>query len=166
MQSTSNVYYDPINVAFYDGPDQKHPIANFTIPEFYQRERSTVDYSGMVNATGFDFDGAKQEISANGFKVFRVGLETSVRYDFYGFWKTRRPSQKHSIAKLIIPEFYQGEDSTINYSGMMNATGFDLDGAKQEISANRFRVFRVGLETSVRYDFYWFRKTRRLTGEN
>ncbi|KAF3338564.1 Protein NDR1 [Carex littledalei] len=94
----SSIYYDPINVTFYDSPSQNHSIANFTILEFNLKEGiSTVDYTGMVNATGFDLDGAKREISANGFKVFRVGLETSVRYDYYLFWKTKRYGYRKGV---------------------------------------------------------------------
>ncbi|KAJ3705425.1 hypothetical protein LUZ61_009130 [Rhynchospora tenuis] len=93
----SNVYYDPVNVTFYDSPNQNHSIANFTIPEFtvkqseYKAFKSTEEVkSGVVNTTGLDFEAAKREIAANGFKVFHVSVETSVRHDYYVFWKTKR----------------------------------------------------------------------------
>ncbi|KAJ4752548.1 NON RACE-SPECIFIC DISEASE RESISTANCE 1 family protein [Rhynchospora pubera] len=93
----SNIYYDPIKVTFYENPNHNHSIANFTIPEFYQTSSSEVDYSGTVNATGLDLEAAKREIAADGFKIFHVGLKTSLRYDLYGFWKTGRSGYRSGV---------------------------------------------------------------------
>ncbi|KAF3338565.1 Protein NDR1 [Carex littledalei] len=94
--NSPDVYYDPINVTFYDSPSQDHSIANFTVPEF-DLIKDEIEYWGMVNTTGLDLDGAKREISANGFKVFRVGLETSVTYNYYNFWKTKRYGYREGV---------------------------------------------------------------------
>ncbi|KAJ3700996.1 hypothetical protein LUZ61_004701 [Rhynchospora tenuis] len=91
------VYYDPINVTFYDSPSQNHSIANFTIPKFSQRIDSEVDRRGTANATGLEVEAAKREIATNGFKVFHLGLETSVRYQLYVFWKTKRHGYRRGV---------------------------------------------------------------------
>ncbi|KAJ3705428.1 hypothetical protein LUZ61_009133 [Rhynchospora tenuis] len=75
-ETLSNAYFDPVNITFYDSPNQNHSIANFTIPEFIVKQ--------------FEVKAAKREIAANGFKVFHVSVETMVRHDCYAFWKTKR----------------------------------------------------------------------------
>ncbi|KAJ4818299.1 NON RACE-SPECIFIC DISEASE RESISTANCE 1 family protein [Rhynchospora pubera] len=97
LEQYSKIYYDPINITFYDSPNKNNSIANFILPDFFEREHSEVDYSGTVNATGLDLETAKREIANNGFKVFHVALATSVRYDFYGFWKTGRSGYSRSV---------------------------------------------------------------------
>ncbi|KAJ3700998.1 hypothetical protein LUZ61_004703 [Rhynchospora tenuis] len=97
LEPYSKIYYDPLNITFYDSPNQNNSIAEFTLPDFFEREQSDVDYSGTVNAAGLDLETAKSEIATNGFKVFRVALATSVRYDFYGFWKTGRSGYSRSV---------------------------------------------------------------------
>ncbi|KAJ3674030.1 hypothetical protein LUZ60_006022 [Juncus effusus] len=90
------VYYDPINVTFYDNPNQNHSIANFIIPRFSQDEADdddgpdVVHKGGTMNTTGLDVLTAVKEIMTNGFKVFRVDLVVSARYKVFFFWKTER----------------------------------------------------------------------------
>ncbi|KAJ4801301.1 NON RACE-SPECIFIC DISEASE RESISTANCE 1 family protein [Rhynchospora pubera] len=108
IEKFSNVYYDPVNITLYDSPNQNHSIANFTIPEFTVKAVELNAFSGAVNATGIDFKAAKREIAANGFKVFHVSVETSVRYDYYGFWKTKRYGYR------------RGEDVKIGDTGAAN----------------------------------------------
>lgn len=97
----TKVFTDSINLTFYDGPSQNNSIANFIVPKFYIGRGKEVHYSGMANAIGLDLDDANLEISAHGFKVFRLRLETSVRYEYYWFCKTRRYGyRKGAIAKI------------------------------------------------------------------
>ncbi|KAJ4745600.1 NON RACE-SPECIFIC DISEASE RESISTANCE 1 family protein [Rhynchospora pubera] len=112
MGKLSSVYFDPVNITFYDSPNQNHSIANFTIPEFTAESREPFEegkvMSGAVNATGLDLEAAKREIATNGFKVFHLSAETSVRYDFYLFWKTKRYGYR------------SGEDVKIGDTGAAN----------------------------------------------
>ncbi|XP_078166301.1 protein NDR1-like [Carex rostrata] len=118
-----DVFYDPINVTFYDSPSQDHSIANFTVPKF-DLTKDEVEYWGMANATGLDLDGAKREITANGFKVFRVGLEASVKYNFFHFWKTKRYGYK------------EGVDVKIGDTGAAEKFGNDFVGIRALIMLN------------------------------
>ncbi|KAJ3700997.1 hypothetical protein LUZ61_004702 [Rhynchospora tenuis] len=105
LERFSNVYYDPINVTFYDSPNRNHSVANFTIPELTVKHKPRVNdrrvKSGAVNATGLDLEGAKREIAANGFKIFNVSLETSVRYDYYALWKSKRHAYRADVGVKI-----------------------------------------------------------------
>ncbi|KAF3338566.1 Protein NDR1 [Carex littledalei] len=119
-----DVYYDPINVTFYDSPSQDHSIANFTVPEF-DLIKDEIEYWGMVNATGLDLDGAKREISAKGFKVFRVGLETSVSYKYYYFWKTKRYGCREGV-DVKIGDTGEAEKFGNNFVGIRALIMFNL----------------------------------------
>ncbi|XP_012070741.1 protein NDR1-like [Jatropha curcas] len=82
------VYYDPVNVTFFDSPNRTHSIGNFTIPKFYQGRNKKAIKSGEINDTGLDIEAVLRAVS-NGSVVFRVDMATSVRNKFVVF-KTKR----------------------------------------------------------------------------
>ncbi|KAJ3691380.1 hypothetical protein LUZ61_020544 [Rhynchospora tenuis] len=122
----SHVYYDSINVTFYANPKHKDSIATFTIPEFDQEENTKVDYGGTVNATGLDFEAAKREITTNGFTLFRVELEASVRYDCFVFWKTGWSGYRRAVDVKITDTGAGAADLGINILFWVIVTGVVL----------------------------------------
>ncbi|KAJ4832437.1 hypothetical protein Tsubulata_017099 [Turnera subulata] len=83
------VYYDPVNITFYDSPNRSHSIGNYTIPKFRQGHNKKAMKNGTVETTGLDRQAVFRAVSANGSAVFRVDLATSVRYRII-FFKTKR----------------------------------------------------------------------------
>ncbi|XP_061975019.1 protein NDR1-like [Populus nigra] len=84
------VYYDPINVTFFDSPNRSHFIGNFTIPKFYQGHKKKATKNFTI--PNIDRKVVVQAIPAgNGSTTtsFRVDLATSVRYKILMF-KTKR----------------------------------------------------------------------------
>ncbi|KAJ9153717.1 hypothetical protein P3X46_027130 [Hevea brasiliensis] len=82
------VYYDPVNVTFFDSPNKTHFIGNFTIPNFYQGHKKKATKNGSFNARGLDWEAVSLAVS-NGSAVFRVDMATSVRYKIMA-WQTKR----------------------------------------------------------------------------
>ncbi|OAY55046.1 protein NDR1 [Manihot esculenta] len=82
------VYYDPINVTFFDNPNKNHSIGNFTIQKFYQGHKKKATKGGDFNASGLDVEAISRAIS-NGSAIFRVDIATAVRYKIMA-WKTKR----------------------------------------------------------------------------
>ncbi|KAF2285827.1 hypothetical protein GH714_008281 [Hevea brasiliensis] len=71
------VYYDPVNVTFFDNPNRNHPIGNFTILKFYQGHKKAATKGGDFNASGLDLAAVSRAIS-NGSAIFQVDMETSM----------------------------------------------------------------------------------------
>ncbi|XP_015577079.3 protein NDR1-like [Ricinus communis] len=85
------VYYDPVNVTFFDSPKRNHTVGNFVIPEFYQGHKKKATKGGEINLTAssaFDQDAVSRAVS-NGSAVIRVDMATRVRYKIMA-WKTKR----------------------------------------------------------------------------
>ena len=82
------VYYDPINVTFFDNPNRSHFIGNFIIPKFYQGHKKKATKKNISN---IDQKVVFQAIPVNRSTTtfFRVDLATSVRYKILMF-KTKR----------------------------------------------------------------------------
>ncbi|XP_037492481.1 protein NDR1 [Jatropha curcas] len=78
------VYYDPVNVTFFDSPNRTHLIGNFTIPKFYQGHKKKAMKPGQINDTRLDRKAVLRAVS-NGLAVFRVDISTSVRYKILAF---------------------------------------------------------------------------------
>ncbi|KAL3612602.1 hypothetical protein D5086_003622 [Populus alba] len=82
------VYYDPINVTFFDSRNRSHFIGNSTIPKFYQGHKKKATKNSTIS--NFDRKVVVQAIPVNGSTTFfRVDLATSVRYKILMF-KTKR----------------------------------------------------------------------------
>ncbi|CAK7338362.1 unnamed protein product [Dovyalis caffra] len=81
------VYYDPVNVTFFDSPNRSHVLGNFTIPKFYQGHKKKATKSGTVST--IDRGVVSRAVPANATALFRVDLATSVRYKILMF-KTKR----------------------------------------------------------------------------
>ncbi|KAJ3694818.1 hypothetical protein LUZ60_000195 [Juncus effusus] len=92
-----SLYYDPVNITFYDNPNRLHSVANFTAPHFDQGWGVETKKGGTVNTTGFDREAAMKSISANGYWIIRVDLVTSFRYK--AWWKSR--TQKYKVGADI-----------------------------------------------------------------
>ncbi|XP_050215853.1 protein NDR1-like [Mercurialis annua] len=85
------VYYDPVNVTFFDNPTRNHSIGNFTITKFHQGHKKKATKGGEISlnsSSGFDQEAVFRAVS-NGSAVFRVDMVTSVKYKIM-FWKTKR----------------------------------------------------------------------------
>ena len=89
------VYYDPINVTFFDSPDRSHSIGSSTITKFYQGHKKRATKNGTI--PNIDRDEVSREAQGNGSKViFWVDLATSVRYKILMF-KTKRDKIKVGV---------------------------------------------------------------------
>ncbi|KAF9672950.1 hypothetical protein SADUNF_Sadunf11G0097600 [Salix dunnii] len=78
------VYYDPINVTFFDSPNRSRSIGSSTITKFYQGHKKRATKNGTI--ANIDRD----ELPGNGSTAFFwVDLATSVRYKILMF-KTKR----------------------------------------------------------------------------
>ncbi|KAJ3694856.1 hypothetical protein LUZ60_000233 [Juncus effusus] len=86
------IYYDPINITFYDSPNRVHCIANFVAPRFHQSGDGEEEKVGTVITNGFDREAAMRNISAEGHWVVRVDLSTSIRYNL--LWSSRMHKYK------------------------------------------------------------------------
>ncbi|KAJ6770554.1 LATE EMBRYOGENESIS ABUNDANT (LEA) HYDROXYPROLINE-RICH GLYCOPROTEIN FAMILY-RELATED [Salix purpurea] len=80
------VYYDPINVTFFDSPNRSHSIGSSTITKFYQGHKKKATKNGTTNISR---DEVSRAAPGNGSTVFWVDLATSVRYKILMF-KTKR----------------------------------------------------------------------------
>uniref|UniRef100_A0A2P2MZ88 Uncharacterized protein MANES_03G123200 n=1 Tax=Rhizophora mucronata TaxID=61149 RepID=A0A2P2MZ88_RHIMU len=96
LQNTNDekgVYYDPVNVTFFDSPNRSHSIGNYTIPKFYQGHKKKATKPGQFQTSGLDRQAVVHEISVKRWAVFRVDMATSVRYKIL-LWKTKRHTIK------------------------------------------------------------------------
>lgn len=82
------VYYDPVNVTFFDSPNKSHFIGNFNIPKFYQGHKKKATKGGNFSPSGVDWKAVSLAVS-NGSAVFHVNMATWVRYKIMA-WKTKR----------------------------------------------------------------------------
>lgn len=80
------IYYDPVNLTFYDNPNRSHVMGNHTIPGFYQGHKKKAKKDGAleVNTTL-----VTKAAYPNGTAYFRVDLATAVRFKIMA-WKTKR----------------------------------------------------------------------------
>ncbi|XP_059662524.1 protein NDR1-like [Cornus florida] len=79
------IHYDALNLTIYYGENQSHPVANKTIPGFYQGHKKKAHRKESVNTYGVPW----AAISSNGTAFFRVDLSTKVRFKIM-FWNTKR----------------------------------------------------------------------------
>lgn len=73
------IFYDDLNVTFYDAPNKSHVIGTSVIPRFYQGHGKKAKKSGNVTINK----------TVNGSAVFAVDLATAVRFKILA-WKTKR----------------------------------------------------------------------------
>ncbi|KAJ6670177.1 hypothetical protein OIU85_009362 [Salix viminalis] len=89
------VYYDPINVTFFDNSNRSHFIGNFTVPKFYQGHKKKARKNFTI--PNINREVVIQAIPVNGSAAFfRVDLATSVRYKILMF-KTKRDKIKVGV---------------------------------------------------------------------
>lgn len=83
------VYYDNISLTFFYGPNTSFPIANYTVPGFYQGHGKQARRKSVVEAHGQPWDAAFKNVSNGTVSIFRVGLSTKLRFKII-FWHTKR----------------------------------------------------------------------------
>lgn len=80
------IYYDAINLTFYDFPNKSHLMGNYTIPGFYQGHKKKATRLETVDLNKTLLSKATYP---NGTAKFRVDLATAVRFKIMA-WKTKR----------------------------------------------------------------------------
>ncbi|OMO80553.1 hypothetical protein CCACVL1_12896 [Corchorus capsularis] len=80
------IKYAPVNVTFYDFPNRSHVIGSGQIPGFYQGHKKKATKPGNTTASTAV---ALKAVSENGTGVFRVDLETAVKFKIM-FWYTKK----------------------------------------------------------------------------
>ncbi|KAL2523668.1 Protein NDR1 [Abeliophyllum distichum] len=83
------VHYDNISLTFFYGPNTSLPIANYTVPGFYQGHGKKARKKLVVEAHGLPWESAFNNVSYGPMSIFRVGLSTKVRFRIV-FWYTKR----------------------------------------------------------------------------
>ncbi|XP_047340450.1 protein NDR1-like [Impatiens glandulifera] len=83
------VYYDALNLTIYYRSNQTLPIANATLPAFHRGPNKKHYWSQLITTYGIPWDEAIRSASNTSGAVFRVGLETAVRFKI-SFFKTKR----------------------------------------------------------------------------
>ncbi|PIA31904.1 hypothetical protein AQUCO_04700042v1 [Aquilegia coerulea] len=84
------IYYNALNLTIYYSHNfSLLPVANYTIPRFYQGFKKKAHRKQTVPTVGLPLDDAIRE----DLKVFRVDVKTAVRYKII-FWKTKHHSIK------------------------------------------------------------------------
>lgn len=81
------VHYANITLNFYYNTSL--PIANYTVPEFYQGHKKSTHRRDLVAATGLPWAAALDAVSNGSVVSFRVRLATKVKFKIM-FWYTKR----------------------------------------------------------------------------
>ncbi|XP_038686527.1 protein NDR1-like [Tripterygium wilfordii] len=80
------IYYDPLNLTFFDSSNRSHRLGNSIVNRFYQGRQKKAFKGGNV-----DFGSAVvRAVSRNGSAVFRVDMVTKVRFKIMIWFKTKR----------------------------------------------------------------------------
>ncbi|KAK4439841.1 protein NDR1 [Sesamum alatum] len=121
------VHYANISLTFFYNSTGL-PIANFTVPEFYQGHNKNTRRRALVDASGLPWAEARDAV-ANGSTVsFRVRLATRVKFKIM-VWYTKRHS-------LVV-----GGDVVVNDSGQkVNRKGIKLKSGAPDPASQRVRV--------------------------
>lgn len=82
------IYYDALNITLYYGQNRSLPIGNVTVKGFRQGRKKKAHRREAVQTNRVPWDTATRKAS-NGTAVFRVDLQTAVRFRII-FWKTKR----------------------------------------------------------------------------
>ncbi|KAL5698321.1 hypothetical protein ACHQM5_029375 [Ranunculus cassubicifolius] len=87
------IHYNALNVTLYYAQNLSFPLANVSIPGFFQgylfvHDKKRHRRRTVTAATGFPWEIAQQVVILNGTDVFRVILDTKVRYKQL-FWQTK-----------------------------------------------------------------------------
>ncbi|XP_024977063.1 protein NDR1-like [Cynara cardunculus var. scolymus] len=87
------IYYDPVDITLHyyvNGSNSDFiRIANYTIRGFYQGHQKKTRRKNWTDTYGVPWDAAVRTMNGGGKVVFRVNLETAVRFKIL-FWKTKR----------------------------------------------------------------------------
>lgn len=85
------VNYANINMTFFYYQNQSRlPIANFTVPGFYQGHGKKAHRKNMVDAAGVPWEAAFREVLNGSTVKFRVHLTTRVKFKIMFWYTTRR----------------------------------------------------------------------------
>ncbi|KAG8365042.1 hypothetical protein BUALT_Bualt18G0061800 [Buddleja alternifolia] len=87
------VNYANISLTFYYALNNSYnlPVANFTVPGFYQGHEKKAHRRKVVEAVGLPWAAAREAVSNGSTVSFRVGLATRVKYKIL-VWFTKRQS--------------------------------------------------------------------------
>ncbi|XP_057950572.1 protein NDR1-like [Malania oleifera] len=112
------IYYDALNLTFYYGPTPNLSVANASFAPFRQGNNKKTDRRMTVDARGVPW----KAVPRNGSAVFRVDLETKVRFRILVF-KTKR----HGI-KVGAPVEVNDQGTKVNRKGIKLKSGAPDDG--------------------------------------
>ncbi|KAL5978233.1 hypothetical protein ACLOJK_029350 [Asimina triloba] len=96
------VFYDDLRLAFYHAPNRSSPIANLTVPAFYQGFKKTAHRKQgveVVKDRAF-WENVTRAVSEENRTVFRVDLETRVRYKIVGVKTVRHRLRLHADVEV------------------------------------------------------------------
>lgn len=89
-----SIYYDDLNITLsYHRNSSSLPIGNVSIPEFHQRYLQIKHRDETVQTFGVPWEDARMEVSNGKTALFRVDLDTKIRYK-NGLWKAGRHELK------------------------------------------------------------------------
>jgi hypothetical protein len=125
------VHYATINLTFsYILNNSRQPIANYTLPEFYQGHEKKANRKQLVrNISLMPWDAAIDMVSNGSTVTFRVDLATRVKFKIM-FWFTKRKS-------LVV-----GGDVVVDNSGGMKKKkkGIKLKSGAPDLESHWVRV--------------------------
>ncbi|KAJ0046720.1 hypothetical protein Pint_04250 [Pistacia integerrima] len=103
------IFYDPVNVTIRNKSNTTNItyIGNYIVPKFYQGHKKTAKKVGNLTV---DKKVLERAVFANGTAVFRVDMETAVRFKIMA-WKTKRH-------RIVV-----GADVVVNDQGSKNPPG-------------------------------------------
>ncbi|KAK4398475.1 hypothetical protein Sango_1323000 [Sesamum angolense] len=120
------VHYANISLTFFY--NSTVPIANFTVPEFYQGHNKNTHRRALVDASGLPWAEARDAVANGSTLSFKVRLATRVKYKIM-VWYTKRHS-------LVV-----GGDVVVNDSGQkVNRKGIKLKSGAPDPATQWMRV--------------------------
>ncbi|XP_021899273.1 protein NDR1-like isoform X2 [Carica papaya] len=111
------VFYDSVNLTFFDFPNRSHVIGNYTIPKFRQGHKKKAEKNGNVET---NWRAVSRAVWPNSTAVFRVDLATQVRFKII-FWKTKR--QKIMVGADVVVNDTGTFDHKANKKGIRLKSG-------------------------------------------
>ncbi|CAI9784178.1 unnamed protein product [Fraxinus pennsylvanica] len=122
------VDYDTINLTFFYGQNYSFPIANYTVPGFYQGHDKHTSRKAVVETNGVPWEAAFEAVSNVSTVAFRVRLATRVKFKILVFYTKRH--------NLIVKG-----DIQVNDSGeKMNKKGIKLKSNAPHQLSHRLRL--------------------------
>ncbi|CAA3001199.1 NDR1-like [Olea europaea subsp. europaea] len=85
-----SVRYDPINLAFFYGPNTSLSIGNYTLGGFHQGKKKGAQRRDVVETHGVPWDDAVKAVSNGSTVIFRLDLTAKIRFKEWFFMSKKR----------------------------------------------------------------------------